>query len=149
MVADIFIIIGKVLWFVFEVAFAGLACPIFLILDLGDTPEATARLLHDFLTMGTPFWSAAIVFLYIKNPKGFRDGFTNLIARIHYLFVRHPATEVLKRADLDDPYSLQEAVNAFNEIPVEAPPLYKSENMGRKAQAHAERMPMSPQGRQA
>ncbi|MGZ8889752.1 MAG: hypothetical protein ACXW1D_09535, partial [Halobacteriota archaeon] len=76
---------------------------------------------------------------YLSNPQGMRQGFMRFIARIHYLFAPHPASEILKRADIDDQNDINEAVEALNEIPVEPPPIFKSENMRKKAEANTER----------
>ena len=40
---------------------------------------------------------------------------------------------------MDDPHDINEAAKFFTEIPVEPPPIYKSENMGKKSEASTER----------
>ena len=142
MFTDILIIIWKVLWFLVELAYHGISYPIvlvFAIFDIGYTRTYVAGGFMPFVTKGIPFWAIILGLAYLSNPQGMRQGFMRFIARIHYLFAPHPASEILKRADIDDQNDINEAVEALNEIPVEPPPIFKSENMRKKAEANTER----------
>lgn len=143
MLEHIIIIIGKLLWLLFLWVFLIFAYPItvfFAILGVDGSWEEVVRSTPYFLIFGLPVW---ILVFYVGSrgqTSGFRADILKCIAWLHYVFSPHRQSEILRDIDADNPDAIRQATDLFNQVPVEPPPAYKSENMGKKAEAYTERM---------